>query len=87
MEPLLSGDSITYREKSVTNAAYRCDGCGNVWAIRWHAERCEERKHVRSFCQRYPYKVPSGNAAGYVVEYNVYERVRLGRDKRIPALV
>jgi hypothetical protein len=50
MEPLYDGG---FRETTITSRSYQCLGCGLVWAKRWHAETCEERRHVATWQQRY----------------------------------
>lgn len=50
MEPLMDG---SFREAEATKRAHQCLGCGLVWAIRWHAETCEERGHRARWQQRY----------------------------------
>lgn len=83
MEPRLSGDSISYDQKTVTTSAYRCDGCGNIWAKRWYAETCGERGHRNSFDQKYYYKAEGYTRTGKINEV-IYTRIRIGRDENVP---
>lgn len=83
MEARLAGDyDVYYSEAQVTNSAYRCDGCGNIWAMKWYAETCEKRNHVGQFDQVYRHRAPGFQTTGRYEEVR-YTRFRLGRDKRI----
>ena len=86
MEPHLSGDSLWYTEETIQQAKpWRCNGCGNIWAKKWHAETCEEREHRKSFDQKYAYKpegyATPGSATFGQVRFNVYTRRIVGVDK------
>lgn len=82
MEPHLSGDTVGYHQETVEGFAYRCDGCGSIWAKRWYAETCEKRGHKASFDQLYTYRLPGFQTHGQYGQ-TAYTRFRLGRDKRI----
>ena len=84
MEPRISGDSIFYSEQTVTSCAWRCDGCGRIWAKKWYAETCGDRNHRSSFDQVYHYKCEGYTTTGRTAEAR-YTRWSLGRDKRVTA--
>lgn len=81
MEPHLSGDSVYYHEESIEGCAYRCNGCGLMWAKRWYAETCEKRGHKTSFDQVYTYRPEGFLTHGRYAE-NRYTRYALGRDRQ-----
>ena len=56
MEPVLSGDSVVYRQADVDGYLWRCEDCGLVWDKKWYADSCSKRSHVPSFEQG-PYGV------------------------------
>lgn len=85
MVPYLSGDNVSYHQETVKTSAYRCDACGSVWAKRWYAETCADRKHRAQFDQVYTHRAEGFQTTGKYVEV-AYTRYRLGRDTRIPAL-
>lgn len=84
MEPRLSGEFVSYDEKTVTSNVYRCDGCGNLWAKRWYADTCGERGHRNSFDQKYYHKAEGYTRTGQVNEV-IYTRYRIGHDVNVPA--
>ncbi len=49
MEPWTDG---SYHPGGVTKYAWRCDGCGLVWPMRWQARECEGRGHTPTLLQR-----------------------------------
>jgi hypothetical protein len=52
-EPILEGDSLTYRDARVHKYAWMCIDCRAVWSMKWHAESCASRNHAMSFEQSY----------------------------------
>lgn len=81
MEPLYDGG---FREASARKCAFVCQGCGLVWAIRWHAETCEQRRHAASWQQEYP-KGPIVN--GRPSRIDSYPRVALRREAASPEAI
>lgn len=75
MEPLLDGG---YRDADVKKYAWRCDGCGLVWAMKHQAVDCESRGHVAHYMQRYVYG-PIVN--GQPTREKWYDRDAIGREK------
>lgn len=79
MEPLTQGDGLTYEERDVTKWSFQCLGCGLIWAIKWHAEQCEQRGHVPEWSQRYTRQVFRGEGQAPEIVETWYPRVALGR--------
>jgi hypothetical protein len=52
MEPILTGDSLTYREYTFEGHEWRC-GCGLVWDRKHLAAKCAENGHVSRYVQKY----------------------------------
>jgi hypothetical protein len=49
MEPMLSGDSFWYSERTEVTHRYMCRGCGLVWEKKHQARNCESRGHKTSY--------------------------------------
>ncbi len=81
MEPLYDGG---YQARTARKCAFTCLDCGLVWAIRWHAETCDQRGHVARWFQQYP-KGPIVN--GVPARIDEYPRVALRREAVTPEAI
>jgi len=75
MEPRVTGDSVSYIEKTIKGFAWMCEGCNLVWAKRWYAETCSDRNHKPEFEQHYGGYIENGARKGGTS----YTRISLGR--------
>jgi len=79
MEARISGDSLWYSEAPVTSTTWRCNGCGLIWAIKWHAETCESRKHRATWEQVYTVRAEGFTRTGQYKQVS-YPRQAVGKD-------
>lgn len=70
-----------HRAATANKHAWKCDGCGLVWPMRWHAQDCEARGHVTTFSQEYH----SGSLDAYGKPYppRIFTREALRREPAI----